>query len=72
MDLKRILGVNILRYRVREKLTQQQLASDAEISVSHLRNIEHGRGNATVDMIERISKSLKVMPEDLFQEHFEG
>lgn len=67
MELKRILGKNIVERRIQADITQQQLASNAEISVSHLRNIEHGRGNATIDMIERISRSLNVLPEDLFK-----
>lgn len=67
MELKRILGKNIVERRIQADITQQQLAANAEISVSHLRNIEHGRGNATIDMIERISRSLNVLPEDLFK-----
>jgi transcriptional regulator with XRE-family HTH domain len=67
MELKKVLGKNVVKHRILAEITQQELAADAQISVSHLRNIEHGRSNATIDMIERISKSLNVLPEELFR-----
>lgn len=39
-DLYRIIGINIKHYREQHKLTQVQLAEQAEISVSYLSKIE--------------------------------
>lgn len=67
MKLREILGNNIVRYRNQANMTQMQLTSAAEISLSQLRHVEHGTGNTTVDVIERISYSLNVPPSDLFK-----
>lgn len=67
MKLREILGNNIVRYRNQANMTQMQLAGAAEISLSQLRHVEHGTGNTTVDVIERISYSLNVPPSDLFK-----
>lgn len=68
MELKEIIGSNIVKFRTRHNMTQQTLAENAEISVSHLRNIEHGRINTTVDTIERLSNCLEVSPRTLVTE----
>lgn len=47
MKLREILGNNIVRYRNQANMTQMQLASVAEISLSQLRHVEHGTGNTT-------------------------
>lgn len=48
MKLRKVLGDNIVRYRNQANMTQMQLASAAEISLSQLRHVEHGTGNTTV------------------------
>ena len=67
MKLRKILGDNIVWYRNQAHMTQMQLASAAELSLSQLRHVEHGTGNTTVDVIERVSHSLNVQPCDLFK-----
>ncbi len=67
MKLRKVLGGNIVRYRNQENMTQMQLASAAEISLSQLRHVEHGTGNTTVDVIERISLALNVPASDLLK-----
>ena len=67
MKLRKFLGDNIVWYRTQAHMTQMQLASAAELSLSQLRHVEHGTGNTTVDVIERISHSLNVQPCDLFK-----
>lgn len=66
MELKAIVGKNIVKYRKDKNLTQQDLAYRADISVSHLRNIERGQVNTTLDIVERVSRSLDIPPVDLF------
>ena len=62
MNLKTLLGIRIVQYRKIRNMTQQELAYKAEISISHLRNIEHGTSNTTVDVMERLAKTLAVSP----------
>lgn len=70
MELKNVLGQNIVRFRNEKHITQQILATRASVSISHLRNIEHGVTNTTVDVIDRISKELHVDAAVLFEDKY--
>ena len=65
MDWSRIVGDNVRRLRGERKLTQEQLAYDAEIDLTYLGGIERGRRNPSVDVIVRIANALKCQPADL-------
>ena len=54
------LGKNIVELRNLEGISQEQLALRSNVSVSYLRDIEHGRVNPTIDILESIAKTLKV------------
>ena len=66
MGLKTTLGTNIRRQRKERNLSQQKLAVYVDISITHLRAIEHGTTNTTVDVIERFAKFFGVEPYTLF------
>ncbi len=66
MDWNKIVGANVRGLRVERKLTQEQLAHEAEIDVTYLRGIEAGRRNPSVSVISRISKVVECDPSDLF------
>lgn len=66
MDWGKIVGMNVRRLRVERKLTQEQLAHDAEIDLTYLGGIERGRRNPSVSVLGRLSASLGVHPRDLF------
>lgn len=59
MDWNKIVGANVRRLRVEQKLTQEQLAHDAEIDVTYLRGIEAGRRNPSVNVLVQLSDALK-------------
>lgn len=67
MDWNKIVGENVRQLRLERKLTQEQLAYDADIDVTYLRGIEAGRRNPSVAVIGRISAVLKSKPSDLFR-----
>ena len=67
MDWNRIVGANVRRLRVERKLTQEQLAHDAEIDVTYLRGIEAGRRNPSVAVVGRIAAVLVCQPGELFE-----
>lgn len=54
------LGKNIVRFRREKGITQEQLALSAEINVSYLRLIEHGKANPTIDVLDRLARILEV------------
>lgn len=68
MDWGKIVGANVRRLRVERKLTQEQLAHDAEIDLTYLGGIERGRRNPSVCVVGRLASSLDVHPRELFQD----
>ena len=60
------IGGKIARERVRQALTQEDLAGMAEIDRSFLSYIENGRKNFSVEMLLKIAKVLNVHPSDFF------
>lgn len=66
MDWNKIVGANVRRLRVERKLTQEQLAHDAEIDVTYLRGIEAGRRNPSVRVLSNIAAILGSHPNTLF------
>lgn len=67
MDWGRIVGTNVRRLRVERKLTQEQLAHDAEIDLTYLGGIERGRRNPSIAVLGRLANSLGVHPGILFE-----
>ncbi len=68
MDWNGIVAANVRRLRIERKLTQEQLAHDAEIDLTYLGGIERGRRNPSVSVIGRLALSLDVHPGAFFQE----
>lgn len=68
MDWGKIVGRNVRRLRVERKLTQEQLAHDAEIDLTYLGGIERGRRNPSVSVLGRLAASLNTHPADLLRE----
>lgn len=67
MDWNKIVGANVRRLRIEQKLTQEQLAHDADIDVTYLRGIEAGRRNPSVDVLGRLASRLVTHPSTLLQ-----
>ena len=65
MDL---LRSNILIFRTKQGLSQNELASLANVSRQTISKIESGDGNVTVAILERIAAVFKCEVKDLFDE----
>lgn len=72
MDWNKIVGANVRRLRAERKLTQEQLAHDAEIDVTYLRGIEVGRRNPSVNVLGQLACALGVRPYTLLDETGSG
>lgn len=59
-------GKNLQRIRKEAKLTQEDLANDADIPLSQVGRIERGEVNTTISTIYVLSQALKVEPSELF------
>ena len=61
------LGQTIKRVRSQKRLTQEDLADNADINVSYLAKIENGYVNTSIRYLIKIAKGLKVKVRDLFE-----
>lgn len=54
------LGNRIRHFRKRERLSLLKLANMCEISEKHLGQIERGKGNASVELLEKLAGNLGI------------
>jgi transcriptional regulator with XRE-family HTH domain len=59
-DWRTILGRNVRRLRQQRKLTQEQLAFEAEIDLTYMGGIERGKRNPSLLVMARIADALGV------------
>jgi transcriptional regulator with XRE-family HTH domain len=59
-DWRAILGKNVRKYRQQRKLTQEQLAFEAEIDLTYMGGIERGQRNPSLLVMARIADALAV------------
>lgn len=64
--MSELLGRRLRALRRLKRLTQQDLASEAGISVSMLSTIERGSKYPRVDLLRKFARVLDVSPEELF------
>lgn len=64
---RQTLGKTISALRNSKKMTQEDLAGEAEINVSYLAKIENGYVNTTVRYLIKIASGLGVKVGDLFE-----
>lgn len=65
MDMRRLVGRNVRKYRLEKGLTQEQLAEACGFGQNYLSDLERGRRNPTVVTLWEISQALGVAPVDL-------
>ncbi|MEU9199394.1 helix-turn-helix transcriptional regulator [Streptomyces sp. NPDC048332] len=68
LDNRRALGDRIRDCRMRQNLTQDQLAEIAEVSRDTIQRIEGGQNDAKVSFLWKIAKALDVSLADLVRE----
>lgn len=64
-EIKRIFTENIRKYRTLNSMTLQELAEEADISVSFLCDLESGKKWGTLETMAKISKALRIKPYQL-------
>lgn len=69
-DLYRVIGANIKYYREQAKLTQVQLAEQAQISISYLSKIEAAGCNKSlsISVLNQIANVLDIEISKFFKE----
>ena len=69
MDIRRVFGANVRRYRLAAKLSQEAVAVRMGVDRAHVSAIERGLQNATLLTIWQASQALDVRPADLLEEN---
>ncbi len=72
MHGRSLIAANVRRIRVAHGVSQERLAFDAGVDRSYLGGMERGEANPTVDVLERIAKTLGVPLAELFAETGDG
>lgn len=66
----RALGAKIKEYRKKENITQEQLAELADISLSHMSNVETASASVSLPALKLIADALGVTLDDLLVDSY--
>lgn len=66
MNSEELVAQNLKIIRTEKGLTQQFLAEKCDVSVQTIRDIEAGRRNPSIEMLEKIAGQLNVLPARFF------
>lgn len=67
-SLNEIFGLQVRRYRKKNGISQEKLASLSELHRTYIGAIERGERNVSLNNVEKISHSLDVEAIDLFKD----
>lgn len=65
------IGENIKKTRKKQELTQKSLAERANISRSYLADVENGRYNPSIDVLNKIAKALGITGQQLLKDNID-
>lgn len=65
-DFMVTLATNLRTIRARAKVSQKELANRVGVSYPRISEIENGKGNPTIETLEKIAIALNVNISDLF------
>lgn len=68
MDLKEVMARNLRRIRHAKKLTQEELADRARLSMRYVGAIERGDVSASVTVLGQIAEALEVDPAEFLRQ----
>ena len=66
MDIKLKIGQRIKELRKGLELSQESLAYEAEVDRTYVTDVENGRRNVSVEILERLIKALNVSIAEFF------
>jgi len=68
MDIRKLLGANVRRYRDAADLSQEAVAERMGVDRAYISAVERGAQNVTLMLLWEISQALRVRPADLLDE----
>jgi transcriptional regulator with XRE-family HTH domain len=72
MKGRALVAWNLRRIRVRHGLSQERLAFDAGVDRSYVGGLERREENPTVDLLDRLARTLSVHLSEFFVEPIKG
>lgn len=67
MRMAEVFGKNVRQARLAKGLTLEAMADEVGLAYSYLGEIERGRKNPTLDVVERIAEVLEADPLELLR-----
>lgn len=67
MEVKELVGWNIRQARQARELTIEALAEQADVTPAWLGELERGRQNVSVVVLDRLAKALSIEPWELLK-----
>lgn len=68
MESRKLVGINVRKYREKLDLSQEELAFEANMHRTYISGVERGVRNPTLVILDRLAKALKVKPHELISE----
>jgi transcriptional regulator with XRE-family HTH domain len=65
MDMRRLVGGNVLRIRLEKGLSQEELAARSGFNQHYISELEAGKRNPTIISLHEIAQGLGVVPAEL-------
>lgn len=66
MDIKLLVGQRVRELRHKLRLSQEALANKAGVDRTYITDVENGRRNISVELLEKIIKALEVSFAEFF------
>ena len=67
-NIRKILATNIKTYRIRQNMSQEDLAFQCDLHRTYISDVERCNRNISIDNIAKIAAALEVPPADLLKE----
>lgn len=67
MNLCKLVGNNIRKFRLEKKLSQEELAFRSGLHRTYISSLERGKRNATILVLGQIGDALKIKPSSLLE-----
>jgi transcriptional regulator with XRE-family HTH domain len=71
MTIKEKIGIRIAYLRKQKGLSQEALGFESNVNRTYINDLEHGRRNVSVEVLERIIKGLGITFFEFFKEGIE-
>lgn len=68
MESRKLVGINVRKYREKLDLSQEELAFEANMHRTYISGVERGVRNPTLVILDRLANALKVKPHELISE----